>query len=335
MTGAYAAFGQQMKTGAEQAVADINEAGGVAGHALLLDVGDDACDPKQAVSVANQLAMKQVRMVAGHFCSGSSIPASKVYARDHVLEISPASTNPLYTDEGDWNTFRISGRDDQQGLVAGAYLAARSRTERVAILSDDSAYGRGLASTAQRALHAEGSTESLFVSYTPGERDYSALISRLRQAGISLIYIGGYHTEAGLIIRQAKEQGLRVTLVGGDALVTSEFWQIAGDAGNGTMMTFPPDPRSLTTAANVVAKFRARNIDPLGYTLYTYAAIQIWADGARVAKSIDARQVAETLKHSGNWPSVLGPVSFDRKGDSAGPGYIFYVWRNGTYAPLE
>ena len=119
MTGEYASFGQQMKLGAEQAVADINKAGGVLGQQLVLTVGDDACDPKQAVSVANQMAGKKVKLVAGHFCSGSSIPSSKVYAEEGILQISPASTNPDYTEKGSWNTFRVCGRDDQQGKVAG------------------------------------------------------------------------------------------------------------------------------------------------------------------------------------------------------------------------
>ena len=119
-----------MKIGAQQAVADLNAAGGVLGRQIVLEVGDDACDPRQAVSVANQMAGRKVAMVAGHYCSGSSIPASKVYAEEGVLQISPAATNPKYTDEGSWNTFRVCGRDDQQGQVAGAYIAKHSRARR-------------------------------------------------------------------------------------------------------------------------------------------------------------------------------------------------------------
>lgn len=334
MTGEYAAFGQQMKEGAEQAVADINKAGGVLGKQLVLDVGDDACDPKQAVSVANQLASKGVKLVAGHFCSGSSIPASKVYGEEGILEISPASTNPDYTDKGSWNTFRVCGRDDEQGQVAGAYLAKHFKNDKIAILNDNSAYGKGLADQTAKALHAAGGKEVVNAAYTPGEKDYSALVSRLKEAGITVIYVGGYHTESGLIIRQAKEQGMKATLVGGDALVTNEFWQIAGDSGNGTMMTFPPDPRLMKTAADVVKEFKAKNIDPEGYVLYTYAAIQVWADAAKKANSTDPKKVATTLKGGSKWPSVLGPITFDKKGDVTGAGYVFYVWKNGAYAEM-
>jgi branched-chain amino acid transport system substrate-binding protein len=334
ITGEYAAFGEQMKTGAQQAVADLNKAGGVLGQQLVLDVGDDACDPKQAVSVANQFASKGVKMVAGHYCSGSSIPASKVYAEEGILQISPASTNPKYTDEGSWNTFRVCGRDDAQGKVAGDYLASHFKNEKIAILNDNSAYGKGLADETQKSLHAAGGQEALAAAYTPGEKDYSSLVSRLKQAGVTVIYVGGYHTEAGLIIRQAKEQGMKATLVGGDALVTSEFWQIAGDAGSGTMMTFPPDPRRMKTAADVVKEFKAKNVDPEGYVLYTYAAVQAWADAVKKIGSADPKKVAEALKATGNWPTVLGPVSFDKKGDPTGGGYVFYVWKNGSYAEM-
>jgi branched-chain amino acid transport system substrate-binding protein len=334
MTGQYAAFGAQLRAGAEQAVTDLNAAGGVLGQRLALEIGDDACDPRQAVSVANQMAGRQVRLVAGHFCSGSSIPASKVYGEEGVLQISPASTNPRFTDEGGWNTFRVCGRDDQQGQVAGAYIARNFQGQRVAILHDNSAYGKGLADETKKALNAAGVQEALYAAYTPGERDYSAIVSRLQQGQIRIVYIGGYHTESGLILRQAKEAGLNVTLVGGDALVTNEFWQITGAAGEGTLMTFSSDPRKRPTAAEVVQRFRGRNIDPEGYVLYTYAAIQIWADAAGKTGAADPRRVAATLKSGGPWASVLGPITFDQKGDVTVPDYVFYVWRNGAYAEI-
>jgi branched-chain amino acid transport system substrate-binding protein len=334
MTGQYAAFGGQMRAGAEQVVADLNAAGGVLGRQLALEVGDDACDPRQAVSVANQLAGRRVALVAGHFCSGSSIPARDVYAEEGVLQISPASTNPRFTDEGKWNTFRVCGRDDQQGLVAGQYLAQNMRAQRIAILHDNSAYGRGLAEETKKALNAAGVTEVLFSAYTPGERDYSAIVSRLQQANVGVVYVGGYHTESGLILRQAKERGLNITLVGGDALVTNEFWQITGAAGEGTLMTFSSDPRKRPTAAQVVQRFRARNVDPEGYVLYTYAAVQIWAAAAARTNGIDPRRIAAALKANGPWASVLGDVSFTEKGDVTVPDYVFYVWRNGSYAEM-
>ncbi|TDH63279.1 branched-chain amino acid ABC transporter substrate-binding protein [Dankookia rubra] len=334
LTGSNAAAGDQMKIGAQQAVADFNAAGGVLGRQLVLELGDDACDPRQAVSVANQMAGRKVAMVAGHYCSGSSIPASKVYAEEGVLQISPASTNPKYTDEGSWNTFRVCGRDDQQGQVAGAYIAKTFPGRKVAILHDNQAYGKGLAEETKKSLNAAGQNEVLFSAYTPGERDYSALVSRMKEAGVQVMYIGGYYTEAGLILRQAKEQGMAVTMIGGDALVTKDFWQITGATGEGTLMTFPSDPRNRPAAAKVVQSFKARNVDPEGYVLYTYAAVQIWAAAAEKLKSIDPKKIAEAMKSSGPWQTVLGPISFDKKGDVTVADYVFYVWKNGAYSEI-
>ena len=334
MTGNYAAVGAQMKAGAEKAVEDINKAGGVLGQKLVLEVGDDACDPRQAVSVANQMASKKVALVAGHYCSGSSIPASKVYTEEGILQISPASTNPKYTDEGAWNVFRVCGRDDQQGQVAGKYLAEHFKDKKIAILHDNSAYGKGLADETKKGLEANGGKEAMYAAYTPGERDYSAIVSRMKQAGVDVIYIGGYHTETGLIARQAKEQGMNVTIVGGDALVTNEFWQIAGNAGQGTLMTFPSDPRKRPSARSVVDEFKLSNFDPEGYTLYTYGAIQVWADAAKKANSLDAKKVADQLHTGQTFQTVLGPLAFDKKGDITKADYVFYVWKDGNYSEM-
>jgi branched-chain amino acid transport system substrate-binding protein len=326
LTGSNAAAGDQMKTGATQAVADLNKAGGILGKQVALTIADDACDPKQAVSVANQMAEKKAVLVAGHYCSGSSIPASKVYLEEGILQISPASTNPKYTDEGGWGTFRVCGRDDQQGEVAGQYLAKHYKNQKIAILHDNSAYGKGLADETRKSLNAAGVKEATYDAYTPGEKDYSAIVSRLKQAGVTVIYIGGYYTEAALIIRQAKEQGMKATLVSGDALVTKEFWQIAGPAGEGTIMTFSPDPRKNAVAAKVVKEFTDQKVDPEGYVLYTYAVIQIWAEAAKKAGTTDPKKVAATLKANGPWSSVLGPVTFDKKGDITAGAYVMYIW---------
>lgn len=330
MTGQYASFGEQMRRGAEMAVADINAKGGVLGKKLELRIGDDACDPKQAVAVANKFASEGVALVAGHFCSGSSIPASKVYAEEGILQMSPASTNPTLTEQGLPNVFRVCGRDDQQGVVAGDYLAKNFKGKKIAIVHDKTAYGKGLADETKKQLNKRGVKEAMYESYTAGEKDYSALVSKLKGANIDVVYLGGYHTEAGLIVRQARDQGYKVQLVSGDALVTDEYWKITGAAGEGTLMTFSPDPRKNKAAAEVVKKFRAQKYEPEGYTLYTYGTIQAWAQAANQAKSTDTKKVAAQLK-KGKFSTVLGSIGFDKKGDVTAPGYVFYVWKDGKY----
>jgi branched-chain amino acid transport system substrate-binding protein len=332
ITGGYAAFGTQLVIGAQQAVADLNAKGGVLGQQVKLDVGDDACDPKQAVSVANKFASDGVKFVAGHFCSSSSIPASKVYTEEGILQITPASTNPKFTDEGSWNTFRTCSRDDQQGKVAGHTLATEFKDQKVVILHDNSTYGKGIADETKKNMNAEGKQEVLYTPYVPGERDYSALISRLKDVGAQVAYIGGYHPETGLIARQAKEQGLKLQILGADALQTAELWQIAGDAAEGMLMTFGAEPRTRPSAVAVVKEFRDKGIDPEGYVLYTYAAIQLWAGAAAKVHANDPKLIAASLKADGPWDTVLGPISYDQKGDVTKADYVWYVWHNGTYA---
>lgn len=330
MTGQYATFGEQMKRGAMMAVADINRAGGVLGQKLKLEIGDDACDPKQAVAVANKLAADGVVFVAGHFCSSSSIPASKVYTEEGILQISPASTNPKLTDDGGDNVFRTCGRDDQQGKVAGEYLFKHFKGKKIAFLHDKTAYGKGLADETKATYESLGGKPAMYEAITAGEKDYSAVVSKLKSADIGVIYLGGYHTEAGLIIRQAKEQGYNPILVSGDALVTDEYWKITGDAGEGTLMTFSPDPRKNAVAAPIVKEFQATGYDPEGYTLYTYGAIQAWAQAATAAGSTDTDKVSAEL-HKGTFKTVLGDIGFDAKGDVTAPGYVFYKWSHGKY----
>lgn len=332
MTGQYASFGQQMKAGAEQAVKDINAAGGVNGEMLELAVGDDACDPKQAVAVANQLVGDGIVFMAGHFCSGSSIPASSVYAEEGVIQISPASTNPAFTDErpGD-GVFRVCGRDDQQGEVAGSYLIENFGDQKVAFIHDKTAYGKGLADATMRTYEEMGGEPAMYEAYTAGEKDYTALVSKLKNEGIGVLYVGGYHTEAGLMARQMRDQGMDTVLVSGDALVTDEYWAITGDAGEGTLMTFSPDPRKNEGVEELVETFRAQGTEPEGYVMYTYAAIQVWAEAAAAAGDASDYDAMVGALNEGSFETVLGDLSFNETGDVTLPGYVFYEWKDGTY----
>jgi hypothetical protein len=183
MTGGESAFGRQMKNGAEQAVADFNAAGGVLGRKLTLDIEDDACDPKQARSVAEKIAGAKIPFVAGHYCSSSSIPASEAYEDGNVLQITPASTATKFTDGKLWNVARVCGRDDQQGPVAAAYIAKTFAGKNVAILNDKTSYGKGLADETKKALNAAGFTEKMFESYNKGDKDFNAIVSRLKRGG--------------------------------------------------------------------------------------------------------------------------------------------------------
>jgi branched-chain amino acid transport system substrate-binding protein len=334
MTGNYATFGAQMQAGAEAAVADINAAGGVNGNQLKLEIGDDACDPKQAVAIANKLTGQGVKFQAGHFCSGSSIPASSVYSEQGVLQISPASTNPKFTDERPGpNVYRVCGRDDQQGSVAGAYIAENFKDKVVAILHDKTAYGKGLADETKKAMNAAGKEEALYEAITAGEKDYTAVVSKLKQANVGLVYLGGYHSEGGLIVRQMRAQGMDTVLMGGDALVTSEYWQITGKDGEGTLMTFSPDPRKNPAATDLVKAFRDKGVEPEGYVLYTYAAFQVFKQAAEKAGGTDLEKMIEALNGT-EFDTAIGKFTFDDKGDPSLPPYAVYLWKDGNYEQI-
>jgi branched-chain amino acid transport system substrate-binding protein len=334
MSGKQANFGEQLKHGAEQAVADINAAGGINGEKIILRSADDACDPKQAVAAANQMASNGVKFVVGHYCSGSAIPASKVYMDEGVLFISPAATNPKLTDDAKDLIFRVCGRDDRQAVVLSDYMAKHFKGEKIAIAEDETAYGRGLADEVRKDLNAASIKEVLFEAYTPGERDYSALISKLKQAGAQVLFIGGYHTETGLIARQLKEQGASIQIIGGDALVTDELWSIAGPAAEGMLMTFSPDPRNKPGTKAAMAAMHKSGFEPEGYTFYSYAAVQVIADGIKAAGKADPMKVAAALRQ-GPADTVIGPINFDAKGDVTGPMYVLYRWHDGKYAEVE
>ena len=334
VTGQYASFFDQITHGAKAAAEAINAAGGVNGEKITLQIEDDACDPKQAVAVANKLAGQHVAAVMGHFCSSSSIPASDVYAESGILMISPASTNPKLTDRGLSTVFRTAGRDDQQADVAAAEIVKRKLGAKIAIVDDKSAYGKGLADGVRSGLNAKGLKEVLNDSITQGDKDFSTIISRLKSANVDLVFFGGYFAEGGLLVRQAREQGLKATFMGGDGIAANEFASIAGPASDGFLMTFYPDPRDNQNAAAIVKQFRDAKYEPEGYTLYTYAAFQVYGQAAVTAKSTEGVKVANAL-HSGTFDTVLGKVAFDAKGDPNTEPFILYVWKDGKYVPVK
>lgn len=327
MTGSTAALGAQIRDGAAAAVDSINASGLLPGTRLILRIADDACCPKQAVALANRLTTDGIRLVVGHFCSSPSIPASDIYAEPEVIQISPGSTNPRLTERGLTTLFRICSRDDQQGRVAAEHIVRHHQGAKLAVLDDKSTAGKGIADIVS-LLRAAGE-HPVRQSYVAGEKDYTALVSRLKREGIQLVYIGGYYNEIGLIVRQAAEAGARLTVIANDPLMTSDFLAIAGDAANGTLFTFMPDSTKNAAGALVVAKLKCSSLSAAGCTLYAYAAVRAWAGPVKRAGTFDATRVAPALR-SGSTETAIGTVRFDSKGDNAAPGFIVYRWCDNT-----
>jgi branched-chain amino acid transport system substrate-binding protein len=347
ITGGSAVFGAQLKNGVEQAVADINAAGGILGQKLVVIVGDDRTDPKEGVSVANKFVADGARFVVGHFNSGVTIPASDVYLENGLLEITPAATNPKVTDRPSmWNIFRVCGRDDQQGIVAGKLIAEKFAGKRIAFIHDKTTYGEGLATETRKAINALGMKEVMFEGVNKDDKDFTAVVSKIKAANPDLVYWGGLHDTAGLIVRQMRDQGVKAPLMGGDGMADNEFAAIAGPGADGTLMTYSPDPRNNPKNKAIVDLFRTkRGFEPQAYTLYSYAAVQIIKQAAEQAKSLDPKKVADVM-HSGKvFDTVVGGIAFDKKGDVAGDGYlldgvkkdryVLYTWKKGPDGKID
>jgi branched-chain amino acid transport system substrate-binding protein len=327
ITGPNAATGAQMKNGVDQAAADINAAGGILGQKISVSYGDDVSDPKQGVSVANKFAADGVKFVIGHYNSGVTIPSSEVYQENGILQITPASTNPTVTERKMWNIFRVCGRDDQQGQVAGEYIAKHYKGKKIAVVHDKTTYGKGLADEMKKTINKAGIKEVLYEGINTGEKDFSALVSKIKQSGADLIYWGGLYTEGGLIVRQMRDQGVKAPLMGGDGITSDEFASIGGPGVEGTLMTYGPDPRNKPDAKKVVEEFRAKKFEPEAYTLYSYAGVQIIKQAAEAAKSLDPKKVADKMHSGMQFKTVLGDISYDKKGDITKLDYVMYIWK--------
>lgn len=330
ITGPSAATGEQMKNGVEQAVADLNAKGGILGQQIRIVIGDDVSDPKQGVSVANKFVGDGVKFVVGDYNSGVSIPSSEVYEENGILQVTPASTAPAFTERKLWNVFRTCGRDDQQGAIAAAYLVAHYADKKIAFIHDKTTYGKGLADETRKAMTAKGIKDVLYEGVNTGEKDYSAVVSKLKASGADIVYFGGLYTEGGLLIRQMRDQGVTAVMMGGDGLVANEFAAIGGPGVEGTLTTFGPDPTRRPTAAAIVAAFAQKKINPESYTLYSYAAVQVLAQAAQKAGSLDAQKMADALHEGLVADTVIGPLSYDSKGDRKDADYVMYEWRKGA-----
>ena len=339
MTGQLANIGDQFKQGAQAAAAAINEKGGVMGRKIKLVIEDDVCDPKQAVSIANRIVAAGIKFVDGHACSGSSIPASAVYAESGALMMTPASSNPELTDaatRNGWPTImRLYTRDDAQGEFVGPWIANQYKDKNVVVLHDKGAYGKGLADAVKAKMNESGLKEVLYDGINAGEKDYSALITRLKDLKADFVYFGGYHQEAGLILRQAVDQNFKFQLMMGDSIASPDFWAVSGTAAEGVIFTFPANPQARPEAKAAVEKIKAGGFTPDGFTLFSYAVIESFAQGIERAGSDDPVKVAALLKDGTPVNTVIGPIVFDEKGDIKDAKYDINIWHDGEYAPIK
>jgi len=327
LTGAQAAIGQQILKGVQLAVEDLNASGGLNGERILITSGDDLADPKQGALVAKKFISDGVKIIIGHATSNVSLDTSELYQEKNILMISPSAINPKLTERGLWNVFRVASRDDHQAAVAAGYIKDHFDNKKIAFAHDRSISGQTLADHTRKKINLLGMREIMFEGVSISEKDFSPLITKLKAQQADLLYWGGSYLEAGLLIKQMREQGLKTVLMSGDMIASDEVALIAGMGAEGTVMTFPFLARTRPEAKDLVKKLESKNIEPDSYLLNAYASVQVLADAARKIKSTDTKKLAEELRSSTNFKTVIGEISFDKQGDRSRSDYTIFTWK--------
>ena len=336
-TGPVAQYGDQVFTGVEAAVADINKAGGINGSKLELVYYDDACDPKQAVAVANKVVNDGIRFVVGHVCSGATMSAVPIYDDEGIMMITPSATQPEVASEKRRLVFRTIGLDSMQGPVAAKYIVSKYKGKKIAVLHDKQQYGEGVATAVRDGAKAGGVDVAMFEGLNAGDKDFSALVTKLKRAEVEFVYFGGYHPEMGLLLRQSRQAGLNVQFMGPEGVGNNDVTAIAGDAVEGMLATLPrafdTDPRN----KELVERIKAAGKDPSAtFVMPGYTAMQVMAEGMKQAGDTkDPAKVAEAIR-AGTFDTPIGKVSFDNKGDLTSFDFAVYAWhKDGSRTAAE
>ena len=324
MTGPNTQYGDEVQAGLLTAIESFNAAGGVQGRQYKPVLIDDACEPKQAVPAANRVVTSGAKFAVAHVCSGVTVPASKIYEQEGIVAITPGATSPLVTDTLNGHYFfRTIGRDDQQGPFAAKFMADKLKPQAVAVLHDKQTYGSGLAQQVKTTLDTLKVPVVMYDGITVGDSDYSAVITKLKSAKVDAVFFGGYYAEMGLLLRQAKEQGLKTQFVGPEGVFNQELVAIAGPGIEGMMFTFPADFSLRPENKGVVDAFAKANRSANGaFQMPAYAAMQV-IDSAIKAVGVDAKKVADYL-HSNTFDTVIGKVAYDKKGDLKDFEFVVY-----------
>lgn len=336
LSGQFADFGRDIQLGVNLAVAQVNAKGGIDGETLRVVVEDDKCNEAGGRDAANRLIGANVDAVIGHVCWRASIAGSVLYHASEIVQISPATRYGKFTEERPdqtGGTYRLVGRSDQQVPYLSRLIRERYRGLRIAIVHDNSPYGKGLATSLQTELASDGIRDVLFVDYEPGKNQYRSLVSKVNDAVAEVLFVGGYFGDAAVIVRDMRTRGMTIPMIGADTLGSSEFSTIAGPSGDGTIFSGEADPRKLNSARDLVARIVARDKVPQPYSFYAYAAVETLAQAIDAAGPGNYRALSDMLNTSA-FRTVLGTVRFDKTGDAIVPAYTGYEWKNGTIGPL-
>lgn len=328
MVGSSFSVGRQYQTGVSAAWEALGRE--ALGRPVEILAHDDGCNETLAGSVARKLVELRPAVIIGHSCSAATLAGAPLYAEAGLLQITPASTNPKVTEMGIATLFRMIGRDDRQGVAAASLLAQRYASRRVGIVYAANAYGRGLGEIAAAEMARLGAPPTLTMIFEQSQGSFLPLVDKIIEARLDALYIVGGALDVGVLLRQIRLSGGAFPVYGSDTLVSEVFRQTAESYAEGVRFTFPPEPMALPSASGAVAAIRAKGVEPIGYTLLAYAAYETWRGGANRAGTIEAAAVAAAIRRA-PIDTILGPVSFDEKGDirTAAEPFVWYEWREG------
>ncbi len=337
LSGPYASAGQDIVNGAKLAAAKINKAGGVLGRKIEIVPADDQCDPQVGAQAAQKLVSQNVVGIAGGYCSGASLPESTVFHSQGDLPfVMDASTNPQLTEQGFNDIFRTIGRDDEQGPFAANFIANYLHAKKVVVMDDNTTYAAGLAANTISALKSQYGITADHEVITAGQSDYSSVLTKIGQMHPDVLYYTGYFTEAGLLLKQARAQGLKFTMMGGDATNDPTVLSTAGAAANGFIITTSPLAQFLGTASNYVSQYQAAyNKAPGPYSVYEYDAVSVLASAIKSAGSTNAKKIDAALHQVKDYKGLTGTFSFNKIGDRVPAAYITIIVKNGQFTAYQ
>lgn len=335
LSGEYASAGTDILHGAQLAAKDINASGGVNGRKIQVVSQDDACQASTGSQAAQKLISQGVVAAAGGYCSTAAFPELQAFHRMGIPYVMDASTNPQLTEQHFAEAFRTIGRDDEQGPIAASFITGFLHGKRVAVGNDNSTYAKGLAESTVKALQQDGAQVVFNNALTPGQSDYTSFLTKIGQSKPQVFYYTGYYPEFGLLLKEAKQLGLKFTMMGGDANNDPTLIKTAGSAAAGAMMTTAPLAQFLSSAKSYVNAYQsAYGSSPGPYSTYEYDAVGVVAQAIRNAHSTTPGKITAALK-SISYKGISGSFHFDSAGDRKPANYIIITVRGSSFAPYK
>ena len=332
LSGDYASAGQDVLRGAKLAAKDINDDGGVIGRKIQIIEADDACSAQVGAQAAQKLVSQEIAAAAGGYCSTAALPELNTFHRSKIPYVMDASTNPELTEMGFAEAFRTIGRDDEQGPIVASFIKDFLEAKRAAVLHDNTTYAKGLADATAKALKSEGVEVVFDDALTPGQSDYTPVLTKIAGTKPDVLYYSGYFAEAGLLIKQAQQLGLDLQMMGGDATNDPTLIKTAGPAAEGFMLSTAPLAQFLPGAQQFLKGYRgAYNAQPGPYAVYEYDAVKILAEAIGKAGSTEPEKITQALAGTKGYDGVTGEITFDEKGDRADPVYVIARIENGKF----